>query len=103
MTLSPISLGLVGVIGLVGVGIYGLLITRNLIKVVVALQILVKGILVAFIIAGNLQAKINLSQSMALTILVADTIVAVIALAIAVQVRKAFGSLDLKDLTTLRR
>jgi NADH-quinone oxidoreductase subunit K/multicomponent Na+:H+ antiporter subunit C len=50
-----------------------------------------------------MQAKTNLSQSMALTILVADTIVAVVALALAVQVRKAFGSLDLKELTQLKR
>jgi NADH-quinone oxidoreductase subunit K len=40
---------------------------------------------------------------MALTVIVADTIVAVVGLALAVQVRKAVGSLDLKDLTSLRR
>ena len=91
------------VVGLIGIGFYGLLISRNLIKVVVALQILVKGSMVALVIAGNMTGKVNLGQSLALTVIVADTIVAVIGLALAVQVRRHFGTLDLKALTTLRR
>ncbi len=91
------------VILLIGVGIYALLVTRNMIKVIVALQILVKGVILALVLAGNLQSKVFLSQSMALTVIVADTIVAVVGLAIAVQVRKSVGSLDLKDLTALRK
>jgi multisubunit Na+/H+ antiporter MnhC subunit len=91
------------VILLIGVGIYALLVTRNMIKVIVALQILVKGVILSLVLAGNLQSKVFLSQSMALTVIVADTIVAVVGLALAVQVRKSVGSLDLKDLTTLRK
>ena len=91
------------VIGLIGIGFYGLLISRNLIKVVVALQILVKGSMVALVLAGNMNGKVNLGQSLALTVVVADTIVAVIGLALAVQIRRHFGTLDLKALTTLRR
>mgnify|MGYP000997852946 FL=1 len=103
MTLSIHSIGVVAVIGLIGIGIYGLLITRNMIKVIVALQILVKGVLIAFILAGSMQAKVNQAQSLALTVLIADTVVAVIALGLAVQVRKAFGSLDMKELSELKR
>lgn len=102
MTLNLPVIGIIAVLGLVGIGIYGLLIARNLIKVVVALQILVKGVLVAFIVAGAVQHKNNLGQTLALTAIVADTVVAVVALALAVQVRKAFGSLDLKELSKLK-
>ena len=45
MNLSILQIVVIAVLGLVGVGFYGLLISRNLIKVVVALQILVKGVL----------------------------------------------------------
>ena len=103
MTFNLQSIAAVGVICLIGVGIYALLISRNLIKVIVALQILVKGVIIALILAGSMQSKVYLSQNMAMTVIVADTIVAVVALAMAVQVRKAVGSLDLKDLTSLRR
>ena len=91
------------VIGLIGIGFYALLISRNLIKVVVALQILVKGSMVALVLAGNMNGQVNLGQSLALTVVVADTIVAVIGLSLAVQIRRHFGTLDLKALTTLRR
>jgi NADH-quinone oxidoreductase subunit K len=69
----------------------------------VALQILVKGVLLAIILAGYDQDKMSLSQSMALTVIVADTIVAVIGLSLAVQIRRHSGTLDIKALTRLKR
>jgi NADH-quinone oxidoreductase subunit K len=103
MNISALDCVIFLVLGLLGVGFYGLLMVRNLIKVIVALQILVKGAMVALVLAGNLAGKTNLGQSLALTVIVADTIVAVIGLALAVQVRRHFGTLDIKSLTTLRR
>lgn len=103
MSLSLPLLAAVAVLGLLGTGLLGLLVTRNLIKVVVGLQILVKGAMLALVLAGRLSGQIQLGQSMALTVIVADTIVSVVALALAVQVRRQFGTLDLRALSTLRR
>lgn len=94
---------LISILCLVGIGLYCLLITRNLIKVVIALQLIVKGAVLAFILAGNMTGELNLAQSMALTIIVADTIVAVVGLALAVQIRLKTGSLDIKSLSSLKR
>jgi NADH:ubiquinone oxidoreductase subunit K len=94
---------LIAILGLLGIGLYALLITRNLIKVVVGLQIIVKGAMLALVLAGNLRGQIDLGQSLAMTVIVADTIVAVVGLALAVQIRKHFGTLDISALTTLRR
>ncbi len=91
------------VMGLLGIGVYGLLASRNLIKVIVALQILVKGALLALVLAGRMNGNVSLGQSMALTVIVADTIVAVIGLALAVQIRRHLGTLDVKALSKLRR
>lgn len=98
----PVIAGVI-ILGLVGIGLYALLAVRNLIKMIIALQILVKGVLVAFILAGRLQGEMALAQSMALTVIIADTIVAVVGLALAVQIRRHVGTLDVKALTTLRR
>ncbi|MDD5368571.1 MAG: NADH-quinone oxidoreductase subunit K [Anaerolineaceae bacterium] len=103
MSADLVTVFIVGVLGLLGVGLYGLLAVRNLIRVIVALQIMVKGALLALIVAGKIQGQVNLGQSLALTVIVADTIVAVIGLALAVQVRRRFGTLDIQALTTLRR
>jgi NADH-quinone oxidoreductase subunit K len=103
MNINLIQVLIVLVIGLLGIGLYGLLISRNLIKVVIALQILVKGAMVALVLAGNISGRVNVGQSLAMTVIVADTIVAVVGLALAVQVRRFFGTLDLSALTKLRR
>jgi len=91
------------VLGLLGVGLYGLLLSRNLIKLIIALQLLTKTAALAMVVAGKISGQINLGQSMALTIIVADTIVAVVGLALAVQVRQRFGTLDVKQLSKLKR
>jgi len=93
---------LFGVIGLLGVGFYGLLITRNLIKVVMVLQILIKAVILALVLAGKLSGNMGLGQSTAATVIVADTIVAVVGLALTVQVRRRFGTLDVPKISTLR-
>lgn len=93
---------LIAVLGLLGVGLYGLLVVRNLIKIVVALQILVKGTLVALVAAGQATGQVNLGQSLAITVIVADTVVAVVALALAIQVKRRLGTLDARALSSLQ-
>lgn len=102
MTFSLANIALTGVLGLFGVGLYGLLVTRNLIKIVVALQILVKAAVLALVAAGRVSGQLNLGQSLAVTVIVADTVVAVVGLALAVQVRRRFGTLDVQALSRLR-
>ena len=102
MTISDLSIGIAGVLAILGVGLYGLLACRNLIKLIVALQILVKGALLGLVIAGMVNGQMNLSQSVALTVIVADTVVAVVGMALAVQVRRRTGTLDVHDLGQLK-
>lgn len=102
MNYGPIEVVAAGALILVGIGIYGLLAVRNLIKVVVALQILVKGTLLALVAAGSISGQVNLGQSIAVTVIVVDTLVAVIGLGLAVQVRQRLGTLDLKEISSLR-
>jgi NADH:ubiquinone oxidoreductase subunit K len=102
VTFTPLNIILFGVVALLGIGFYGLLITRNLIKVVLVLQILIKAVILAFILAGKMSGNLGLGQSAAATIIVADTIVAVVGLALGVQVRRRFGTLDVPQISTLR-
>lgn len=102
MTFTQFNIILFGVIALLGVGFYGLLITRNLIKVVMVLQILIKAAVLALILAGKMSGNLGLGESTAATVIVADTIVAVVGLALGVQVRRRFGTLDVPKISTLR-
>ena len=102
MTLSPLNIVLAGVLGLIGVGLYGLLALRHLIKLIIALQILAKATVLALVLAGSASGQIHLGQSLAITVIVADTIVAVIGLALALKVRQRLGTLDVGALAKLR-
>jgi NADH-quinone oxidoreductase subunit K len=102
MTLTSLNAVFFGIVMLLAVGFYGLLITRNLIKIVLVLQVLVKAVVIALVLAGKSSGNLGLGQSLAATVIVADTIVAVVALALAVQVRRRVGTLDLAKISTLR-
>ena len=102
MTFTPLNIVFFGVIGLLGVGFYGLLITRNLINIVMVLQILIKAVILALVLAGKLSGNPGLGQSTAATVIVADTIVAVVGLALAVQVRRRLGTLDVPKISSMR-
>lgn len=102
MSLSIETIVLAGVIGLLAVGLYGLLVLRNLVKIIVALQILVKAVLLAIVLAGQLSGQTGLTQSLAITIIVADTIVAVIGIALVVQIKRQIGTLDVGVLSKLK-
>ncbi len=102
MNISPFEIILWTLVALLAVGLYGLLIVRNLIKVVIVLQIMVKSVVLALVLAGSYVGKVGLGQSLAATVIVADTIVAVVGLALAVQVRRYFGTLDVSQISTLR-
>lgn len=100
--MSAYDIVLIGVIGLLGIGIYGLLITRNMIKIVMVLQLLVKSAILALMLAGKVSGQVGLGQSLAATVIVADTMVAVVALAIAIQIRRRFNTLDTVEVSTLK-
>ncbi|MBK9052858.1 MAG: NADH-quinone oxidoreductase subunit K [Chloroflexi bacterium] len=90
------------VLGLLLMGLYGLLTVRNLFKIIITLQILVKAAVLALVVAGQASGRIQLGQSLAVTVIVADTVVAVVALALAVQVKQQAGTVDVGKLDSLR-
>jgi NADH:ubiquinone oxidoreductase subunit K len=101
-TTAFVAVGFIAMIGLLGAGLYGLLAMRNLIRIIIALQILVKGAVLALVLAGKANGQTNLGQSLAATVIMADTVAAVIGLALAVQVKRRVGTLDVRVLSRLR-
>jgi multisubunit Na+/H+ antiporter MnhC subunit len=89
-------------IALICVGLYGLAVTRHLIKLTVALQLMSKGALILIITAGVVAGRLALVQSIATTAIVVDTLTTVILLAFAIRVQQKFGTLDLRELGALK-
>jgi NADH:ubiquinone oxidoreductase subunit K len=85
------------------VGLYGVLVCRHLIKILIALQILTKAAVLLLVAAGRTGHQSGVGESAALTVIVADTIIVILGLALAVQVQRRFGTLDVSALATLKR
>ena len=83
------------------IGIYGLLIIHNMIKIVIAIQIMVKGAMLCFVAAGSLTGQTSLGQSLAVTTVTADTVVAIIGLALAIRIQHRTGTLDVNEVINL--
>ncbi len=99
--MTPPHVLLAGAFILWGIGVYGLLIIRNMIKIVIAIQIMVKGAMLAFVAAGGINGHSNLGQSLALTIITADTVIAIIGLALAIRIQQRTGTLDVDKVINL--
>jgi NADH-quinone oxidoreductase subunit K len=89
-------------LGLLAIGLYGLLVVRNLIQIVIALQVLAKAAILALVWAGQVSGRPELGQSLAVTVIVADTVVAILGLTLAIEVRRRTGTLDIQALARLR-
>jgi NADH:ubiquinone oxidoreductase subunit K len=100
--MTVLQLSFLAVITLLMIGLYALLVSRHLIKVIIALQIMVKAAILAIVVAGDAVGRINLAQSIGMTVIVVDTIAAVLALALIVQIKRRTGSLDTAELASLR-
>jgi NADH-quinone oxidoreductase subunit K/multicomponent Na+:H+ antiporter subunit C len=92
----------VGAAALLLVGLYGLLVVRNLFQIIIAVQLLGKAVVLALVLAGRTSGQINLGQSLAATVIVADTIVTVIGLSFVIQIKRRMGTVDVKELATLK-
>jgi len=97
----PFAAGAAAAVVLIVVGIGSLLLLGNLLKLIIALQIAAKGVIIALILAGRASGQLQLAQSLAATFLLIDTLVAVIGLALAVQMQRTCGTLDLRHLTAV--
>ncbi len=102
MSLSPAAQVMVGAFVLVALGLYALLTSHHLIKILVGVQVMGKGILLALVAAGQIAGQASLAQALIVTVIVADTIVTTAGLAFAVRVQRQFGTLDVRALATLQ-
>ena len=101
MNIDSQMLAVCAVFALLAVGLYALLTVRNVIKLLIGLQILAKAAILAMVVAGRVSGEPALGQSLAITIIVADTVVAIVGLALAVQIRQRIGTLDIRALARL--
>ncbi len=87
---------------LIMLGLYCLLSMRNLIKLLIGIEIIAKGVLLALVSASYARGNILTGQSLAITFIVVEVSVIAVALALVINLFRHTGSLDVKKLTKLK-
>ena len=87
---------------LVAVGLYALLTMRNLIKLLIAVGIIGKGISLALLASGWARASLLTAQSLVITFIVVEVCLVAVALALAINAYRHTKSLDVRKLSRLK-
>ena len=93
---------LITVAGLFLLGFVGLLIMRNLLKLLISVEVLTKGVSLALIASGFARRNPFVMQSVVVTLIVVEVTVVAVALALIVNLYRRTGSLDVRKLTDLK-
>ena len=85
-----------------GLGVFLLLSYHNLLRIVLAVEVLAKGVTLILLAAGVQRGMLPLVQSLIVTFIIVETILAGVLLAIIVICQRTNGSLDVKLLSRLK-
>lgn len=96
------SLFVIAAILLLVIGIYSLVVTRNLMRILLSLEILTKAVTLLMIGVGYMTGKLAEAQTYVITIIIIEVMLLVISTGILFGVYKANGSLDTKSLNNLK-
>lgn len=78
-------------------GLYTLLATRNMIRVLISLEILMKGVTLLIITAGFVTGKTEQAQAMVITLIIVEVVAVAVAACIIVSLHRHGGSLDAEN------
>jgi len=83
-------------------GLYCILVTRSLIRAIIGLELLIKAVTLLIIVAGYINNRMSLAQSLVITVIVIEVILVVIAGGVSLQIFRHNGDLDTRRLRNLK-
>ena len=93
---------LIGAVLLIAVGAYGIIVTRNLMRIVLSVEVLTKAVTLVIIGAGYETGNMGVAQSFVITIIVVEVMLLVIATGLLFGAFKNNGSLITDKLNNLK-
>jgi len=80
------------------IGFYYLVTTRNLIRILIAVEVLLKGVTLLLIMVGNKNGQIAMAQSMVITIIIIEVVMLAVAAGLILGIFRHTGSLDVNEI-----
>ena len=90
------------VIMLLVVGIYCVLVTHNLLRALIGLEILIKAVTLLIIAAGHVTGHEAVAQSLVITLIVIEAVVITVSVGILIGIHKYNDSLDARKIRNLK-
>jgi NADH:ubiquinone oxidoreductase subunit K len=84
------------------IGIYCVIMTANLIRALIGIEVLIKAATLLLIVAGYITGHVALAQSLVITLIVIEVVFMVVAVGIVLGIYRHYGSLDAKNLRNLK-
>lgn len=84
------------------IGIYCLLMTRNLIRILIALEVLTKAVTLLIIAVGYVTGQMSTAQSFVITLIVIEVVIIAVAAGIVIGLHRHNETLDTRKLRNLK-
>lgn len=97
-----LALDIIAVVLLVLIGLYILLVSKNMLRMLIGFEVMSKGVTLAIITAGSVNGRIIFSQALAITVIVVEVIFVAIALAVIMLIHRKKQSLNVRNLNDLK-
>ena len=83
-------------------GLYCILASRNLIRILIGIELLTKSVTLLLVTAGAVTGRVALAQSLVITLIVIEVVAITVAAGIVLGAHRQNGSTDVKRLTELK-
>ncbi len=80
------------------IGFYYLITTKNLIRILIALEVLTKGLTLTLIYVGQLTGQMATAQSMVITLIIIEVVIMAVAAGIIINIFNHTDSLDVREI-----
>ncbi len=96
------TLFIIAALLLLAIGFYSMVVTRNLMRILISVEILVKAVTLLMIGAGYMTGNMAAAQAYVVSIIVIEVMILVVSVGILFGVYKSNGTLDTTKLNNLK-
>lgn len=84
------------------IGIYAVIITRNIISVIIGLEIMTKGVTILLAAAGFFNARSHVMEPLIITMIVVEVVILMISAGYIINIAKKYDSLSVENIKKIK-
>jgi NADH:ubiquinone oxidoreductase subunit K len=97
-----LTLYVAAIVAVATAGLYYLLVTTNLIRALIGVELMTKAVTLGLILAGRLTGHVGLAQSLVITLIVVEVVVMVVAVGLILLVHRHTNSVNVRELRNIK-